>query len=95
METLFRSYHTRIAKRAKGKKPPVTDGRLKGNQQPDTNMSSNSPQSTNPTSKDKDDDEVCPICLLEMVEGESMTICTEGCLNKLHHHCMSICKLIN
>ena len=38
------------------------------------------------------DEDTCPICLLEMVEGESLTECFHGCQNKLHHHCIAICK---
>jgi hypothetical protein len=38
-----------------------------------------------------DEDVQCPICLLEMVDGESLTIC-DGCSNTLHQHCMAICK---
>lgn len=34
---------------------------------------------------------MCPICLLGMLDEESLTVCEEGCRNKLHHHCMSIC----
>ena len=73
---------------------PITDGRMKVSQQAEnTSPHPNSPPvNTNSLHKEKDDDDTCPICLLEMVEGESMTICTEGCLNKLHHHCMSICE---
>ena len=33
--------------------------------------------------------EECPICLLNIVEGEAMTRCSE-CSNYLHHHCMSV-----
>ena len=43
-------------------------------------------------SSPRSDEEVqCPICLLEMVDGESLTIC-DGCSNTLHQHCMAICK---
>ena len=42
----------------------------------------------------KDEDEVCPICLSDLVEGESMTLCREGCQNRLHHHCMAVCKYL-
>ena len=42
----------------------------------------------------REDEEVCPICLLEMVEGESLTSCEGGCNNRLHQHCMEICKLV-
>jgi len=90
VESLFRSYHKRIAKLTKGKKLPVTDGRLKSSQQVENVSAHLSSSSANSSPKERDDEDTCPICLLEMVEGESMTICTEGCLNKLHHHCMSI-----
>ena len=95
VESLFRTYHKRLAKLAKGKRQPITDGSKKSSQQTEVASTSQSSSSgSNSLPKEKDDDETCPICLLEMVEGESMTICTEGCLNKLHHHCMSICKLL-
>ncbi|KAL3209058.1 hypothetical protein MRX96_009572 [Rhipicephalus microplus] len=37
-----------------------------------------------------DDASTCPICLLEMFEGESVITCDKGCGNQLHHHCASI-----
>ncbi|XP_013775829.1 mitogen-activated protein kinase kinase kinase 1-like [Limulus polyphemus] len=33
---------------------------------------------------------LCPICLLDMVEGESLVRCEQGCHNRLHHHCIAI-----
>jgi mitogen-activated protein kinase kinase kinase 1 len=41
--------------------------------------------------KNEEDEDICPICLLEMVEGESLTVHINGCGNSLHHHCMAIC----
>lgn len=38
------------------------------------------------------DEDMCPICLLEMLDGESMVECREGCHNRLHHHCLAICE---
>ena len=38
------------------------------------------------------EEDLCPICLLEMVEGESLVVCQDGCHNRLHHHCVAICK---
>lgn len=32
----------------------------------------------------------CPICLMCMVEGESLVACEAGCRNQLHHHCMAV-----
>ena len=39
-----------------------------------------------------DEDEICPICLLEIVEGEDLVECVKGCHIELHRHCMEICK---
>lgn len=39
---------------------------------------------------DKEED-VCPICLNELDEGEDLLICP-GCNNHLHQHCMDICE---
>uniref|UniRef100_A0A1B6BZG6 Mitogen-activated protein kinase kinase kinase n=1 Tax=Clastoptera arizonana TaxID=38151 RepID=A0A1B6BZG6_9HEMI len=36
------------------------------------------------------EEDLCPICLLAMTDGESLVSCTSGCRNKLHHHCMAI-----
>lgn len=43
-------------------------------------------------SQDTEEDEksTCPICLLEMFEGESLVSCERGCHNRLHHHCIAI-----
>lgn len=49
-------------------------------------------RSAGSSEKGEDEDEdICPICLLEMVEGESLTVHINGCGNSLHHHCMAIC----
>lgn len=47
------------------------------------------------TAKASDGDEAstCPICLLEMFEGESVVTCEKGCRNRLHHHCSAIWAL--
>ena len=39
-----------------------------------------------------EEDEICPICLLEIVEGEDLLECINGCHIELHRHCMEICK---
>ncbi|XP_065640686.1 mitogen-activated protein kinase kinase kinase 1 isoform X2 [Hydra vulgaris] len=46
--------------------------------------------SSHPFSSIKEEEEVCPICLSDLVEGESMTLCKDGCQNRLHHHCMAV-----
>ncbi|XP_068209828.1 mitogen-activated protein kinase kinase kinase 1-like [Palaemon carinicauda] len=37
-----------------------------------------------------DDDSLCPICLMCMVEGESLVMCETACHNFLHEHCMAV-----
>lgn len=51
--------------------------------------------SSHSNSLGKEEEEVCPICLSDLVEGESMTLCREGCQNRLHHHCMAVCKCLS
>ncbi|KAH9383251.1 hypothetical protein HPB48_024368 [Haemaphysalis longicornis] len=41
----------------------------------------------------RDEASTCPICLLEMFEGESVVTCEKGCRNRLHHHCSAIWAL--
>ena len=48
--------------------------------------------SNQPIAEDDEEEEVCPICLLEMVDGESLLTCKEGCHNRLHLHCLKVCK---
>ena len=41
---------------------------------------------------DKGEEDICPICLNELDEGEDLLICPQ-CTNHLHQHCMDICEL--
>ncbi len=43
---------------------------------------------------DKEEEDICPICLNELDEGEDLLICP-GCTNHLHQHCMDICEYSN
>lgn len=55
--------------------------------------SMNNQQLTQDSEFDSDEeDEICPICLLEIVEGEDLVECDKGCHIELHRHCMEICK---
>ena len=38
-----------------------------------------------------DEEDVCPICLNELDEGEDLIACRR-CGNRLHQHCMDICE---
>lgn len=51
-----------------------------------------SPLPSRPCSLKDEEEQLCPICLLGMLDEESLTVCEDGCRNKLHHHCMSICR---
>ena len=41
--------------------------------------------------KSSAEEDVCPICLNELDEGEDLLVCA-GCHNRLHQHCMDVCK---
>jgi len=45
-------------------------------------------------SSSKGEEDNCPICLLQMVDGESVTVCEVGCRNRLHTHCVNICECV-
>jgi mitogen-activated protein kinase kinase kinase 1 len=57
-----------------------------------TTMGTSSLNSTTSSDQSNKEEDVCPICLLEMVDGESLVVCQDGCRNRLHHHCVAICK---
>ena len=38
-----------------------------------------------------EEEDVCPICLNELDEGEDLITCRR-CGNRLHQHCMDICE---
>ena len=92
VEGLFRNFHERVNSRLK--KTPSKHTRTKSAQRmtpPCSPSSSRSFASAMGSGSKADEEEVCPICLLEMVEGESLTSC-DGCHNRLHQHCMEICE---
>ena len=41
--------------------------------------------------EEEEEEDVCPICLNELDEGEDLLVC-DGCHNRLHQHCMDICE---
>ena len=88
METLFHKFHASVSSRIGSKTKTIAKSKTprRGTVQhghSGTDLTGSSPRS--------DDELQCPICLLEMVDGESLTIC-DGCSNTLHQHCMAICK---
>lgn len=40
----------------------------------------------------EDEEESCPICLSEILDGESLNNC-DKCINKYHHHCLDRCNI--
>ncbi|XP_070563625.1 mitogen-activated protein kinase kinase kinase 1-like [Ptychodera flava] len=104
VEALFQQYHARRKSllkklsRSSSFKSAKSKSGSKENVQSETPPSTPEPNSEQSSTKDLEE-EVCPICLLEMIEGESLVVCQDGCHNKLHHHCVAIwaeeCKRMN
>uniref|UniRef100_A0A4W5NMW3 Mitogen-activated protein kinase kinase kinase 1 n=1 Tax=Hucho hucho TaxID=62062 RepID=A0A4W5NMW3_9TELE len=92
VESLFQKYHNRRSSRIKAPSRNTIQKFVSRISNPHTSCpSSTSSASSNESSNLKDEEEqMCPICLLDMLDEESLTVCEEGCRNKLHHHCMSI-----
>ncbi|XP_039266374.2 mitogen-activated protein kinase kinase kinase 1-like [Styela clava] len=87
VETLFRDYHerckSRISPKRKSRVKRMVSQISHGNQQQDTSSNSDDHSS-------KGEEENCPICLLQMIDDEPITVCEVGCRNKLHTHCVDI-----
>ncbi|XP_066996499.2 mitogen-activated protein kinase kinase kinase 1 [Anabrus simplex] len=96
VESLFRHYQQRRNSRVSGmpeeihKDSSLTPSNVDSSPSPLTEGSSRSVVDSASDNKNAEEEEVCPICLLEMVDGESLVVCTSGCRNKLHLHCMAI-----
>ncbi|KAL3869798.1 hypothetical protein ACJMK2_042435 [Sinanodonta woodiana] len=92
VESLFRAYNDKRTSRIQNTK----DEKVRKSPRPAREIadSSSPEQSVTPAESDagsvREEDETCPICLLEMVEGESLLKCENGCQNRLHHHCIAI-----
>ncbi|ESO92542.1 hypothetical protein LOTGIDRAFT_162448 [Lottia gigantea] len=91
VENLFRVYHdkqsSRINKRKniRRKRSKVTSDDVMTNSTESINLHNESDAGSV-----REEEETCPICLLEMFEGESLLKCENGCQNRLHHHCIAI-----
>lgn len=93
VESLFRKYHKRVEVLLKKKLRQPTSLSVKSKLHealPDPLVAGG--HSSHCLSLGKEEEDVCPICLSDLVDGESMTVCHEGCKNQLHHHCMAVCK---
>ncbi|KAL0965006.1 hypothetical protein UPYG_G00275550 [Umbra pygmaea] len=91
VESLFQKYHSRRSSRIKAPSRNTIQKFVSRMSHPHTTCSSSaSGASSNDSSLKDEEEQMCPICLLDMLDEESLTVCEEGCRNKLHHHCMSI-----
>ncbi|XP_067679391.1 mitogen-activated protein kinase kinase kinase 1-like isoform X1 [Haliotis asinina] len=93
VENLFRIYHDRRSSRIHSRRLEKERKKETAQQQEDT--VNNSAENTSlPSESDagsmREEEDTCPICLLEMLEGESLLKCENGCHNRLHHHCIAI-----
>ncbi|KAM6037392.1 mitogen-activated protein kinase kinase kinase 1-like [Chlamydotis macqueenii] len=89
VESLFQKYHSRRSSRIKAPSRNAIQKFVSRMSNSHTLSSSTSTSSSENSMKDEEE-QMCPICLLGMLDEESLTVCEDGCRNKLHHHCMSI-----
>ncbi|XP_056591976.1 mitogen-activated protein kinase kinase kinase 1 [Triplophysa dalaica] len=90
VESLFQKYHSRRSSRIKAPSRSTIQKFVSRMSNSHTSCTSSTSPSSNESSVKDEEEQMCPICLLDMLDEESLTICEEGCRNKLHHHCMSI-----
>ncbi|XP_060764096.1 mitogen-activated protein kinase kinase kinase 1 [Neoarius graeffei] len=90
VESLFQKYHNRRSSRIKAPSRSTIQKFVSRMSSSHTTCTSSSSPSSNESSMKDEEEQMCPICLLDMLDEESLTVCEEGCRNKLHHHCMSI-----
>ncbi|CAH1795279.1 unnamed protein product [Owenia fusiformis] len=83
VETLFTNFHQkRRQQKTKKQKRIAKDKLVQSCDTPDSSAAADTSV--------KDVEEQCPICLNDMLEGESLVKCEHGCQNQLHQHCISI-----
>ncbi|XP_061119428.1 mitogen-activated protein kinase kinase kinase 1 isoform X2 [Conger conger] len=90
VESLFQKYHNRRSSRIKAPSRNTIQKFVSRMSNSHTSCTSSTSSSGNENSLKDEEEQMCPICLLDMLDEESLTVCEEGCRNKLHHHCMSI-----
>ncbi|GCB64220.1 hypothetical protein scyTo_0011722 [Scyliorhinus torazame] len=90
VESLFQKYHSRRSSRIKAPSRNTIQKFVSRMSNSHTSASSSTSTSSTEHSLKDEEEQMCPICLLDMLDEESLTVCEEGCRNKLHHHCMSI-----
>uniref|UniRef100_A0A8C8R562 Mitogen-activated protein kinase kinase kinase 1 n=1 Tax=Pelusios castaneus TaxID=367368 RepID=A0A8C8R562_9SAUR len=90
VESLFQKYHSRRSSRIKAPSRNTIQKFVSRMSNSHTLSSSSTSTSSSESSMKDEEEQMCPICLLGMLDEESLTVCEDGCRNKLHHHCMSI-----
>lgn len=91
VESLFRIYHDKRSSRLTRRRQKVKEDATGEGREPVTAaLEEPSARSENDTGSTREEEDTCPICLLEMLEGESLIKCENGCHNRLHHHCIAI-----
>ncbi|NXV24346.1 M3K1 kinase, partial [Cepphus grylle] len=90
VESLFQKYHSRRSSRIKAPSRNTIQKFVSRMANSHTLSSSSTSTSSSENSMKDEEQQMCPICLLGMLDEESLTVCEDGCRNKLHHHCMSI-----
>ncbi|XP_064128199.1 mitogen-activated protein kinase kinase kinase 1 isoform X2 [Loxodonta africana] len=90
VESLFQKYHSRRSSRIKAPSRNTIQKFVSRMSNSHTLSSSSTSTSSSENSIKDEEEQMCPICLLGMLDEESLTVCDDGCRNKLHHHCMSI-----
>uniref|UniRef100_A0A8B9CU22 Mitogen-activated protein kinase kinase kinase 1 n=1 Tax=Anser brachyrhynchus TaxID=132585 RepID=A0A8B9CU22_9AVES len=86
----FEKYHSRHSSRIKDPSRNTIQKFVSRMSNSHTLSSSSTSTSSSENSMKDEEEQMCPICLLGMLDEESLTVCEDGCRNKLHHHCMSI-----
>ncbi|XP_060047314.1 mitogen-activated protein kinase kinase kinase 1 isoform X2 [Erinaceus europaeus] len=90
VESLFQKYHSRRSSRIKAPSRNTIQKFVSRMSNSHTLSSPSTSASSSENSIKDEEEQMCPICLLGMLDEESLTVCEDGCRNKLHHHCMSI-----
>uniref|UniRef100_A0A8B9TZW9 Mitogen-activated protein kinase kinase kinase 1 n=1 Tax=Anas zonorhyncha TaxID=75864 RepID=A0A8B9TZW9_9AVES len=90
VESLFQKYHSRRSSRIKAPSRNTIQKFVSRMSNSHTLSSSSTSTSSSEHSMKDEEEQMCPICLLGMLDEESLPVCEDGCRNKLHHHCMSI-----
>ncbi|KAJ8778481.1 hypothetical protein J1605_013668 [Eschrichtius robustus] len=94
VESLFQKYHSRRSSRIKAPSRNTIQKFVSRMSNSHTLSSSSTSTSSSENSIKDEEEQMCPICLLGMLDEESLTVCEDGCRNKLHHHCMSISSFV-